>query len=87
MSSQRGLTSKRKCVDCSGWRRMLSLLLSDSRLWPASGNDQIRNILPRVSGIKMDGRVESRRKTSLRECLDDWFDGKKTETALTTLLN
>jgi len=26
-------------------------------------------------------------RTSLRECLDDWFDGKKTETALTTLLN
>src|SRR5262245_38108976 len=28
MSCQRGLASKRKGVDCSGWRRMLSLLLS-----------------------------------------------------------
>jgi hypothetical protein len=33
-----------------------------SRLWPASGNDQIRNILPRVLGIKLDGSVESRPK-------------------------
>jgi hypothetical protein len=41
---------------------MLSVLLSHPRLWPASGNDQIRNILPRVLGIKLDGSVESRPK-------------------------
>jgi hypothetical protein len=30
MSFQRGLASDRIGVDCSGWRRMLSLLLSQS---------------------------------------------------------
>jgi hypothetical protein len=30
MSRQRGVAGKRKRVDCPGWRRMLSLLLSQS---------------------------------------------------------
>ena|ERR1700730_6369312 len=34
----------------------------NSRLWPVSGNDQIRNILPRVSGITQVSSVGSLRK-------------------------
>jgi hypothetical protein len=100
------------------------------RSWPVSGNDQIRNISPRVSGITRVGSAGSLRKkqtgrrpkgsrmntkrpsrtkrslrqaqavldrlheelsgervvrTSLRQYLDDWFDGKKAETAPSTM--